>query len=68
MAYWAFEPLVQHLPYSVGGYLRSQQGQQTFEGLCAVVLQRLSRLVLVMAAQPEVGLTFLVPPHRRPVE
>jgi hypothetical protein len=31
-------------------------------------LQRLSRLVLVVAAQPEVRLTFLVPPHRRPVE
>ena len=31
-------------------------------------LRRLSRLVLVVAAQPEVRLTFLVPPHRRPVE
>jgi hypothetical protein len=68
MAYWAFEPLVQHLPYGVGGYLRSQPGQQTFEGLCAVALQRLSSLVLVVAAQPEEVFTFLVPPHRRPVE
>jgi hypothetical protein len=31
-------------------------------------LQRLSRLVLVVAAQPEEVFTFLVPPHRRPVE
>src|SRR5919202_2284120 len=28
----------------------------------------LVRLILVVAAQPEVRLTFLVPPHRRPVE
>ena len=31
-------------------------------------LQRLRRLVLVVAAQPEVRFTFLLPPHRRPVE
>src|ERR671912_4101 len=34
----------------------------------ALRIQRLSRLILVVAAQPEVRLTFLVPPHRRPVE
>jgi hypothetical protein len=34
----------------------------------AAAPQRLTRLVLVVAAQPEVRLTFLVPPHRRPVE
>jgi hypothetical protein len=57
MAYWAFEPLVQHLPYGVGGYLRSQPGQQTFEGLCAVALQSKDVLELVYDAFYELPLS-----------
>ena len=64
-------------PYYEGSGGRESKGPFVMRESAAVTrwcsrtarrLQRLSRLVLVVAAQPEVRLTFFLPPHRRPVE